>query len=74
MAIKLGVHVRCENGDKGYISAIFGDACEVTLQDGSTGTVAADSLKTLKGRPRKIVAAVPVEAPMADESGESASV
>ncbi len=65
MAIKLGVHVQLQDGSKGYVSAILGDACEVTLRDGGgVGVVAADSLKTLKGRPRKIevVAAAVAEA------------
>lgn len=60
MAIKLGVHVLCSDGRKGFISAIRGDACEVTLRDGC-GVVVCDAadLKTLKGRPRKVEAAAP---------------
>lgn len=72
MAIKLGVHVRCEDGVKGFISGIDGDVITVTVGD-ETRECAAESLKTLKGRPRKIVTAAPVEAPMA-EASESASL
>jgi len=72
MAIKLGVHVRCDDGVKGYISGIEGDVITVTVE-GGTRECGAESLKTLKGRPRKIVVAAPVEAPVAEMS-ESASV
>lgn len=76
MNIKLGVHVLCEDGRKGHISAIEADLITVTLKEGG-GTVECVSatLKTLKGRPRKVESAVvtPTAMDLADEC-ESASL
>lgn len=71
MAIKLGVHVQCSDGRKGFISRIDGESCEVTLRD-EGGVVVCESseLKTLKGRPRK----VEVVAAAVAEACDSASV
>lgn len=59
MAIKLGVHVLCSDGRKGFVSRIDGESCEVTLRDDG-GVICCDSadLKTLKGRPRKVAESV----------------